>query len=166
MVLLRGADDRGSLHVFPFDGRDFYLTEFVEFADEKGLYHKQRIVVIDGEPFIRHSLYDASWKVNSASVPYMRDRESWEDTLARMHRLEEESLPMLRPAIQEITRRLELEYFGIDCCILPSGELLVFEANANMNVLYNPYPEMNDRLGRIHARIYAMLAAHSGEHIA
>ena len=74
-------------------------------------------------------------------------------------------IPEIRPAIREISERLQLEYFGVDCNIRPNGELLIFEANANMNVLFNPYPEMNERLNMIQARIHAMLLRHSGEQV-
>ena len=165
MILIYDGTDHKSLHVFPFDGRDFYLTEYVDYKDEAGLYHKQRIVVIDGEPVLRHALYNSDWKVHGNSRTFMLKREPWEDSMARMHHVDTELIPELRPAFLEISKRLQLEYFGVDCNVRPNGELLIFEANANMNVLFNPYSEMNDRLNMIQARIHAMLLRHSGEHV-
>ncbi len=38
--------------------------------------------------------------------------------------------------------RVGLDYFGIDCHVAPTGDVLVFEANATMNYLpYNSEPE-------------------------
>ena len=37
-------------------------------------------------------------------------------------------------ALRSMGRRLELDFFGVDCSILPDGRLLVFEANATMLV--------------------------------
>jgi glutathione synthase/RimK-type ligase-like ATP-grasp enzyme len=165
MVLVNGGADHESLHVFPFDGRDFYMTEYVDCKDEAGLYHKQRVVVVDGEPVLRHTLFNSGWKIHGNSREFMRERESWEDSLARMHRMDTELIPKLRPIFQKISERLQLEYFGVDCNVRPNGEVLIFEANANMNILFNPYPEMNDRLNMIHARIHAMLLRHSGEQV-
>lgn len=165
MIRVNSMDDYHALHVYPFDGRDFYLTEYVDYKDEAGLYHKQRIVVVEGEPVLRHSLYNSDWKVHSDSRKFMRERESWEASLARMNQMDTELIPQLRPAIREISNRLQLEYFGVDCNIRPNGELLIFEANANMDILLNPYPEMNERLNKIHARIHAMLVKHSGEQV-
>lgn len=164
MVLINHATDHNSLHVFPFDGRDFYLTEYVDYQDEAGLYHKQRIVVIDGEPVLRHALYFSEWKIHGNSRTFMREQEPWEDSLARMRNMDAELIPKLRPVFREISDRLQLEYFGVDCNVRPNGELLIFEANANMNILFNPFPEMHDRLNMIQARIHAMLLRHSGEH--
>ena len=88
MVLINSSADHKSLHVFPFDGRDFYLTEYVDYQDEAGLYHKQRIVVVDREPVLRHTLFNSNWKIHGSSRTFMRERESWEDSLARMHRID------------------------------------------------------------------------------
>jgi len=165
MVLVTRDEAPHCMHVLPFDGRDFYLTEYVDYRGEDGLYHKQRIVMVDGEAVIRHSLFDMQWKIHSPSVPFMRARESWESTHARMDRLEKDSFPVLSPVLREINNRLQLEYFGMDCNIRPNGELIIFEVNANMNILFNPYPEMNRRLDMIHSRIYAMLARYSGEQV-
>ena len=163
MVLVEGPEDRDSLHAFPFDGRDFYLTEFVDYKGEAGLYHKQRIVVIDGEPVLRHSLFSEQWKIHASSRKFMLTRESWAADRRRLHWLETEVMPKLLPAIREISDRLKLEYFGIDCRMRPNGEMLIFEVNANMNILYNAYPEMNDRIKLIQQKTQAMLARHSGE---
>lgn len=163
MILLAGPEDLDSLHALPFDGRDFYLSQFIDCKDSSGLYHKQRIVVIDGEPILRHSLFNEYWKIHASSREFMMARESWDDDNRRMQRLETEVIPALKPAITEIKNRLKLEYFGLDCNLRPDGKMVVFEANANMNVLYNPYPEMNDCLRTIHQKIQAMLTRYSGE---
>lgn len=159
-------EDYPALHMYPFDGRDFYLTEYVDFKDSDGLYHKQRLVVIDGEPILRHTLYDRDWKVHAASRAFMTAHgESWEDYHARARMFETEVVPKLLPAIEEITRRLGLEYYGIDCNMNRDGEMLVFEANAAMNILFNDIPELNDLLDRIKQRIQAMLVRYSGEKV-
>jgi glutathione synthase/RimK-type ligase-like ATP-grasp enzyme len=165
MILVNSREDHPVLHVYPFDGRDFYLTEFVDYKDETGLYHKQRIVVIDGEPVLRHSLYNSEWKIHGNSRAFMSARESWEDSLARMRQMDSDMIPKLRPMIREISSRLQLEYFGVDCSVQPNGEMLIFEANANMNVLVNDFPQMNERVDVIKSRIHAMLARHSGEQV-
>jgi glutathione synthase/RimK-type ligase-like ATP-grasp enzyme len=57
-----------------------------------------------------------------------------------------EALPQLRPAIDEITSRLKLEYYGIDCNLRPDGQMLIFEANANMNNLHGTNSAIRGRL--------------------
>jgi hypothetical protein len=78
-----GREDYQALHAYPFDGREFYLTEFAECRDNEGFYQRQRLVVIDGEPVLRGSLYDQDWKVHGASRLFMMEQESWDDDRAR-----------------------------------------------------------------------------------
>ncbi len=163
MVLVKGREDNDALHVFPLDGRDFYLTEYVDCRTRAGLYDKQRFVVIGGEPVLRHWLQNDQWKIHGSSRSFMLARESWAEDRTRTQWLESEMVPRLMPAFREIHARVGLEYFGLDCNVLPNGDLLIFEANANMNILHNPYPEMNERIMMIHRKIQALLARLSGE---
>jgi glutathione synthase/RimK-type ligase-like ATP-grasp enzyme len=165
MIRVQGREDLPALHSLPFDGREFYLTEFIEHRDADGYYHKQRIAVIDGKPILRHWLFNRDWLIHGSSRDFMLQRESWDEHFVRTERLETESLPGLESAIGEIARRMGLEYFGIDGCVLPSGDLVVFEANANMNILHNPYPEMEGQMRRINSRVYDMLTRYSGEQV-
>ena len=165
MVRVDGKADYAVLHALPFDGRDFYLVEFVDYRDEDGYYHKQRIVVIDGEPLLRHALYFDDWKVHASSRAFVMERENWEQDIARFDRLSQEALPPLRPAIREIANRLRLEYFGIDCSLRPDGRLAIFEANANMNVLHGPNQATRYRVEAIEQKLYALLTKYSGERV-
>ncbi len=165
LVRLDSPDDSPALHALPFDGRDFYLTQYVDCRDEDGMYHKQRIIVIDGEPLLRHALYTDTWMVHANARAFMMKRESWDDDIARFDRLSSEVLPIHRPAIDEIAKRLKLEYFGIDCCMIPDGRMLIFEANANMNVLHNPNPAIRYRVEAIEQKLYALLTRYSGEKV-
>lgn len=165
MVRLDSPEDLDLLHALPFDGRDFYLTEFVDYRDDQGFYHKQRIVVVDGEPLLRHSLYTDHWMVHASAREFMMQRESWEDDIARFEHLSGEVIPSLRDVIDEISRRLKLEYYGIDCCLLPDGQMLVFEANANMNVLHSPNPAARYRVKAIEQKLYDLLTRYSGEQV-
>jgi glutathione synthase/RimK-type ligase-like ATP-grasp enzyme len=165
LARLDSADDVSLLHALPFDGRDFYLLEYVDYRDPDGMYHKQRIVVIDGEPLLRHSLYTDHWLVHASAREFMMQRETWDDDIARFDRLSREAIPALKPAIKEIGNRLQLEYFGIDCCLLPDGRMLVFEANANMNVLHGTNPEIRYRVEAIEQKLHALLTRYSGEKV-
>jgi glutathione synthase/RimK-type ligase-like ATP-grasp enzyme len=165
MIRVNGREDHAALHALPFDGRDFYLVEYVDCRDENGFHHKQRILVIDGEPLLRHTLYNSDWNVHGISRAFMLERESWEEDIARFARLRDEMLPPLRPAITEIARRLQLEYFGMDCNMRPDGQLLVFEANANMNVLHGRTPQTLYRREAVIGKLHALLTKYSGERV-
>ncbi|MBT8062428.1 MAG: hypothetical protein KJO85_07070, partial [Gammaproteobacteria bacterium] len=66
-------------------------------------------------------------------------------------------------ALKEIANRLQLDYFGVDCQIAPDGEILLFEANANMNMMVDVLPEISDRIQAIKQRLGAMVENRSGE---
>lgn len=166
VVKLDNQENLPELHALPFDGRDFYLLEYIDYRDSDGLYHKQRIVVIDGEPLLRHTLYTNDWMVHADARDFMKTRERGDQYAARFDRLSEEVLPGMRPAIDEITKRLKLEYYGIDCCLRPDNrQMVIFEANANMNVLYASTPASHHGLAAIENKIYAMLTKYSGEQL-
>lgn len=162
-VRVCGREDYGQLHIYPFDGRDFYLTQYIEYRNREGLYHKQRIAVVDGEPLLRHALFDAQWLIHAASRQFMRRHETWEDGHRRMRHFDREVIPAIRPAIEEITRRVKLDIYGIDCCIRAEHDMLLFEANANMNILFNEEPQMAERVAVIERSICALLSRRSGE---
>jgi glutathione synthase/RimK-type ligase-like ATP-grasp enzyme len=165
MVRVSSLDDYSLLHPLPFDGRDFYLIEYVSRQDEQGLYHKQRLAVVDGEPVLRHALYDTAWNIHSGARDFMMARESWKEEFAYFDHYAEELLPPMRPAIDEITSRLQLEYYGIDCSMLPDGRMIVFEANANMNFLYNPYEIIQYRVDAVIDLTHKLLTRYSGERV-
>jgi len=165
MVRVRSRADSAALHALPLDGRDFYLIEYVDCRDERGLFHKQRVVVIDGDPMVRHSLFNSDWNIHGSSRTFMIERESWDEEQARVAHFHNEVRTRLRPAIDEITRRIGLEYYGIDCNIGPDGSITVFEANASMNVLNNEYPIIQYRVDAIAERIRQMLTKYSGERV-
>lgn len=132
---IEGPGDTVKLHAFPLDGRDYYLTSFMDYRDEHGIYYTQRIAMIGGEPYLRHQFYSDHWSVNSSAREFIFAHPELGDPVELADRFEERLLPAAEPALREIARRLELDWFGIDCNISAEGQVLVFEANANMNIL-------------------------------
>ncbi len=65
-------------------------------------------------------------------------------------------LPSLKPVFSEIARRLDLDYFGVDCNIDQARTVLLFEANACMKVLKN-YRALPNRFEAPIARIRTAL---------
>jgi glutathione synthase/RimK-type ligase-like ATP-grasp enzyme len=84
------------------------------------------------------------------------------EELAVLTAFEETRAPQWRPVFREIARRLGLDYFGVDCAEEKSGQLLLFEANACMNILDNTQrsPNMWDApIARIKAALEKKLAS-------
>jgi len=162
--LINGRDDIDKLHVYAFDGTKFYITKFVDFISDDGLYRKIRIMVIDGVPVIRHHLVDNQWMIHATSRLFMEENNLLheESTMIR-DTFNNRILPMIKPAIDEITRRLQLEYYGIDCNIDEHGKMLIFEVNANMNTLSNIFRSREDQPSIIKKHILMMLKGYSAK---
>lgn len=157
-ILIRGKEDYRGLHVYPFDGREYYLTEFVDFKGKDGLYAKTRIAVVGGVPLIRHHIINSDWMVHRSSRSFMQGHPELMD---REHHFFEtfhrELVPLIQPAISEITSRLGLGYYGIDCHISDQNEMLIFEANANMNILIKTDPNAEKQVNLIRNQIRQLL---------
>jgi len=142
-VIFRQAGDHGGIstikvddeteqfYAFPLDGRDYYLTQFVDYKED-GIYAKYRLVVVDGEVFLRHAIFGKYWMVHAGNQLGEKESKRYKESVAK--RFYREIKPLIQPVITEIYDRLGLDYFGIDCHIDDEMNLLVFEINANMNI--------------------------------
>jgi glutathione synthase/RimK-type ligase-like ATP-grasp enzyme len=128
---LAKIDDRAALRNY-LDGRreqEFFLSRFVDYASEDGLFRKYRIVFVDGRPYACHlAIADRSdiWYLNagmsqSASKRLEEERfiRAFDDDFARRHQC----------ALSAIAARIGLDYFIVDCAEARDGTLLVFEAD-------------------------------------
>ncbi len=115
----------------PLQRRGTYVTEFVDYRDADGLYRKMRLVVVGRQVFLRHFVIANGWHV------HVRDRLRKDDPEeTRMLDGFPVSLPMDATALAlQVADALDLDFFGIDCCPRPDGRLLMFEANAAMDIL-------------------------------
>lgn len=156
-VLVDSPEDvRTALRQVPWGGHDLYLTEYVDCRDADGLYRKLRLVVVDGEVFMRHQVIAHDWMV------HVGDRRP--AYLEEEQRLLREFETTLKPAIatraQAAAEALDMDYFGIDCSLRPDGQLLIFEANVLMDILINTMPLPNcweEPIARIHEALVALL---------
>ena len=100
---------------------------------------------------MRHVIVGETWLLHAER----RAQDTGAEELTALAGFEESPPPAIRTAMLGIARTVGLDYFGVDCSIRPDGQVLVFEANACMNILLNsaPSPNMWD------APIAAILAA-------
>jgi len=117
----------------------------IQYLDSRGLdgkARKYRVMLIGGRQYPLHLAISSHWKIHYFTAE-MADRAE--------HRAEDaeflENMPaVLGPramnALEQIQKTLGLDYAGVDFGLSPSGDLLLFEANATMVV--NP-PEPDPR---------------------
>ena len=157
MVLIKGSHDLEKLNAFAFDGSDHYLIEFIDCADERGIYTKYRIMMVDGKPYSRHVLFGTDWLVNSDSYEYMKANPEAGKPLAMLDNFDANVLPRAESVLTEVANRMKLDFFGIDCHIDDDGQLLIFEANANMFALTDSVPMLSPRAKIIQRQVREMI---------
>jgi hypothetical protein len=116
--------------------QEFFVSRFVDYANDDGLFRKYRIVFIEGRPYACHMAIADRW-----DIWYLNAGMS--DNAAK--RLEEETFMRTfdagfarrhQTALAGMAERIGLDYFTIDCAENKRGELLVFEAD-NTAVVHN-----------------------------
>ena len=145
---------------------DFYLSQFIDYRDADGLYRKQRVAMIDGQPFISHMAVSEHWMVHylNAQMNTRADRRAEE--AAFMADFEDGFAQRHADAFAALHTAFGLDYFAIDCAELSDGRLLLFEADVAMIVhaLDCPtlYPYKQAPMRKLFAGFQAHLAAVAG----
>jgi hypothetical protein len=138
----------------------FYLSEFVDYRSSDGNYRKYRVIMIDGRPFPYQLAIGPEWLVRYS--PQLVYQNEWMQ--AEEERFVADFIPFddtLIETLGAIARRIGLDYFGIDCTLLPDGNLLVFDTDAALNVhtAYAPeiFPYKRDAVPRLIEAIERLL---------
>ena len=133
LVLVRSRRDAKDLEQFPFDGRDFYATEFVDYRSPDGLYRKYRTLMIGGYSHAKHMIAADSWNIHARERAEMAKRP---ELVAEEEKLLLDGLPdELRLTFNAVHDRLGLDYFGIDYGLDADGRPILFEVNACVRAL-------------------------------
>ncbi len=164
-VIFRQAGDHGGdstiwiedtteeFYAFPLDGRDYYLTQFVDYQED-GLYQKYRLIIIDGEVYLRHVKISDQWMVHHKTQ--IKNPEDLQKDISE--RFLDKIKPAIQPIITEIYNQLKLDYFGIDCYIDKNMNILTFEINANMIIFLQPKVDIfKDHLEMIRQKLIKMI---------
>jgi len=112
----------------------FTAAPFIDYRSADGLFRKYRVIFVAGEPFPLHLAIHDDWAVwyYNADMQGRPEREAEERRfLADIGAaFSAQNLATLR----ELSRRVGLDYFGLDCALMPDGRLLVFEVETGMIV--------------------------------
>lgn len=119
--------ESANFNSYALDGREYFITEFIDFCSADGLYRKARFFVIDGKVYPRHYFISKEWKIN------FRD-----DTIDdEIYNNEEKNFineisEVFYSFCNHIYKYLELNFFGIDCALLQDSRVVLFETNVCM----------------------------------
>ncbi len=114
--------------------REFYAARFVDYRSADGLYRKYRIILIDGQPFAVHMAISEHWMIHYLNAGMSESASKREEEARFMRDFDVGFARRHAAVLQNITERVGLDYFGIDCAETSDGRLLIFEIDSALVV--------------------------------
>jgi glutathione synthase/RimK-type ligase-like ATP-grasp enzyme len=116
--------------------QEFFISPFVDYADEDGSFRKYRLVFVDGRAYACHMAIAARWDIwyLNAGMTESATKRLEEETFMRTF-----DIGFARrhaAALAGMAERIGLDYFTVDCAQNKRGELLIFEVD-NTAVVHN-----------------------------
>ena len=128
LIRIDSPEEMEKLHRFAFDGEnEFYVTRFLDFKSEDGLYRKMRFLIIGDEVIPRHLILSPSWQIHTENKQMNLDLKQ-QQILEEISFLGKINLQTGKRLL-EIKKTLGLDYFGVDCAIDKRDNIVIFEAN-------------------------------------
>ena len=135
MVKIDNTDDFANIKMSQ-PKQTFHFTEFHDYRSDDGYFRKIRFIFVDGEVLPDNLGISEDWNIHGTPSHEFMKHHDW------MMKEEENFLENYTEclgqkncnALREIYNRIGLDFFGIDCALLPNGKLLVFEANPCMRL--------------------------------
>jgi tetratricopeptide (TPR) repeat protein len=113
---------------------DRYFIEYVDYRSADGYFRKYRFIFVDGQILPYHLAIADDWKVHHNNTDMADHQWMQREEAAFLNDPADVFTPGHYQLLREIQQRVGLEYFGIDCGLDRSGDLVVFEVNASMLV--------------------------------
>jgi tetratricopeptide (TPR) repeat protein len=113
---------------------DHYLIEYIDYRSADGFFRKYRFIFVDDQILPYHLAISNDWKVHHVSTDMVNQQWMQQEEEAFLNDPAIVFAPGHYEVLRAIQQRIGLEYFGIDCGLDCSGNLVVFEVNASMLV--------------------------------
>lgn len=166
-VGLAKIDDAAALAAY-LAGRqeqDFFVARFINYTGPDGLFRKIRLTMVDGKPYACHMAIADRWDIWYLNAYMAFSEEKRAEEAIFMQDFDRAFAARHKNALDEMSRRVGLDYFIVDCAENQNGELLVFEAD-NTAVVHNMdspvvFPYKPPQMRKIFAAFTAMLSRHA-----
>ena len=140
---------------------EFYISRFIDYCGDDGLFRKYRIVLIDGRPFLCHMAISGHWMIHYLNAGMSDSAEKRAEEERCMANFDADFARRHAAAFRAIYERIGLDYLGIDCGETADGDLLIFEVDSNMIVhAIDPvdvFPYKQPQMHKVFAAFCAML---------
>ncbi len=141
----------------------FYVAPFIDFRSADGQWRKYRVIFVDGRPFPFHLAVHDDWAIWYYNAGMDRDAAKRAEEARFLENITASFPPRAMAALTALAERVRLDYFGLDCALMPDGRLLVFEVETGMIVHDGDpadlYPYKKRYVPRIFRAVEAMLDA-------
>lgn len=137
----------------------YYVSQYVDYRSADGFFRKYRFMFVDGEIFPYHLAIDHQWKIHHATTEMVHHLWMQHEEQAFLENPERVFGPCQYAVLGAIRDAIGLDYWGVDCGLLPDGRVIVFEANATMLVhtRNETFPYKKPAVARIKRAFDAML---------
>ena len=112
----------------------FTVAPFVDYRSGDGAWRKYRVIFVDGVAYPLHLAIHDDWAVwyynagmHESAAKRTEERRFLDDLRAAFPE-------PAAAALRGLSGRVGLDYFGLDCSVMPDGRLLVFEIETGMIV--------------------------------
>jgi glutamate/tyrosine decarboxylase-like PLP-dependent enzyme len=123
-------------------GPELTAIGYLDSRGPDGKVRKYRVMMIDGHLYPLHVAISSHWKIHYFTAEMAERAEHRAEDAEFLENMPAVLGPRATTALEQIQSTLQLDYAGIDFGLSPSGDVLLFEANATMVV--NP-PEPDER---------------------
>jgi hypothetical protein len=143
---------------------DRYLIEYIDYRSADGYFRKYRFIFVAGQILPYHLAIATDWKVHHDSTDMVDHVWMQQEEQAFLNAPTTVFNPAHYQLMRQIRERIDLDYFGIDCALDRSGNLVVFEVNASMLVHEHneEFPYKNPFVARIKTAFDEMLRKFAG----
>ncbi len=104
----------------------YFLSSFVDYQNEDGLYRKMRIALIDGKAYAIHQAVSSNWMVHYVNTP-MEENAEWRKEEREWFSAFEAFSQRYENVWESLKEKTGLDYACMDCAVLPDERLLIFE---------------------------------------
>ena len=111
----------------------FFISRFIDYSADDGLFRKLRVVLIDGKPYIAHLAISSHWMIHYVNAGMYEDAQKREEEKRVMTHFDA-FVMRHQKTLDAIYQRTKLDYLGLDCAQTKDGQLLIFEIDHVMVV--------------------------------
>ena len=141
--------------------QEFYLSRFIDYRSQDGLFRKYRIVLINGKPLICHVGISAHWMIHYLNAGMAESAEKRQEEAHFFSAFDSQFALKHAAAFNAIYQRAGLDYLGIDCGETADGKLLIFEIDSCMIIhALDPvdiFPYKQPQMSKVFAAFRQML---------